>query len=197
MGHGWRVSLGLCVLVLSACGQGNSSTWKSFPVPIYADSTLLSRPGGSDDLQAAMSFWEQKAGKKLFDFKGQWSGGNPYVGDAAAPTGAVANVIFFQNPWPFAMEIAGRTTVFPSNDGIAGSVVMINPEIPLCAGDCAYQQNVTSQRKDFTHELGHFIGLNHSPDINNIMYPVLQPGGSLDSVSIDAAALTAAVNNGG
>lgn len=191
MGQGWRVGVSVVLLVLtSACGQGSSNRWKEFPVPLYADSTLMSRPNGWSDLQSAMSFWEEKAGKQLFDFKGVWQGaGLPYEGDQASPTKAKANVIFFQNPWNMPMEIAGRTTVFPGEDGIVNSIVMINPEIPLCGGDCVGQPYTTSQRKDFTHELGHFLGLGHSDDTSDIMYPVLQPGGNLSQVKFSGTEL--------
>ena len=68
-------------------------------------------------------------------------------------------------------------------------MIMINPDVPFCSGDCVGQYYANSARKNLAHELGHFIGLQHISDVNNVMYPVLQPGGTLDSVSIDQTAL--------
>ncbi len=187
------VSLGF-LLLLTACGSNNHQGWSAFPVAIYTDSSVASNPAALADFQTAVAFWEGKAGKKLFAYQGTWSGGNPYSGTADNPTGATANVLFFQNPWPFAANIAGKTTVFSQGPEIQGAIVMINPTIPLCSGDCQGQPGSNSQRKDFAHELGHFLGLNHTQDVNDIMYPVLQTGGVLDGVGVDMGTLLQLTN---
>ena len=161
---------------------------------IYSDSTVASDPAAMDDFKASMAFWEEKAGKALFAYQGVWSQGTPYAGSADNPTGASANVLFFQNPWPFAANIAGKTTVFSQGPEIVGAIIMINPTIPLCSGECSGQSSSNSQRKDFTHELGHFLGLNHVQDVNDIMYPVLQSGGSLNGVSVDMPSILQLTN---
>ena len=186
-------SLGF-LLLLSACGANNHSGGSSFPVDIYSDNAVASSASTAADFQTALTFWEQKAGRKLFNYKGVWSQGAPYTGTADNPTGATANVLFFQNPWPFAANIAGKTTVFSQGPEIQGAIVMINPSIPLCAGDCTSSPGSNSQRKDFAHELGHFLGLNHIEDINDIMYPILQTGGVLDGVNVDMPSLLQLTN---
>ncbi|MBI3544741.1 MAG: matrixin family metalloprotease, partial [Deltaproteobacteria bacterium] len=88
----------------------------------------------------------------------------------------------------FGPNVAGLTTVNWAGSEIEGAVVMINNTIPLCSGDCV-SGLATSQRKAFAHELGHFLGLQHGSDVNDIMYPTLQPGGKLDTVSVDLTTL--------
>ena len=149
----------------------------------------MSTPQAQQDLQDAMAFWEQKAGKTLFDYKGIWDNSQPYTGTPDAPGTITNNVIFFQNPWPASQNIIGQTIVSTVSSDIQHAMIMINPDAAFCPGDCVGEPTINSSRKNLTHELGHFLGLAHVQDVNNVMYPVMQPGGSLDSVTIDQVAL--------
>ena len=192
--QGRLVAVLLFSLFFAGCGK-NRASWNSFPVAIYADSTITSSTHLMSDFQDAMGFWESKAGKKLFDFKGTWSGQNPpYSGTADNPSNLLGNVIFYQNPWPFASNVAGRTTVFKNDQDIQAAIIMINPDLSYCSSTCLNAVNQTSSRRDFAHELGHFIGLDHTQDSNNIMYPELQPGGALDGMAIDQNTLDQVTN---
>lgn len=187
-------SLFVLLFVLTACGQGGPG-WGTFPVTLYGDPSLLSSTDAASDFNDAMTFWEKKSGKQLFDYRGQWSGSTPYTGNPTAPNEIAANVIFYQNPWPFGGNIVGQTTTVSSGAGqIQAGIIMINPDTSFCGGDCAGQYNRTSRRKAFTHELGHFIGLTHVQDPTNIMYPELMPGGSLNTVAIDDSTLKTLTN---
>ncbi len=183
------VSLGMALL-LSACGQDKEgSGWASFPVPIYADSTITSSPEKMADLTDAMDYWSARAGKALFDFKGEWTYGSPFTGNPESPD-TLNNVIFFQNPWPYSAKTVGMTTVRSSSAGIESAMIMMNPMTDFCSGDCEFQTG-HSQRKTFAHELGHFIGLGHHESPDNIMYPDTTEGASLTAKDIDDAALRA------
>jgi hypothetical protein len=190
--HGRLVSK-VCVslwllLSLSACGKDREG-WASFPIPIYADATVNSSADRAD-FEDAMAFWENKAGRKLFDFRGVWSASSaPYTGAIDNPDSIVANVVFFLDPWAFGSTVAGRTTIRSSSDGIESSMIMINPDTPSCSGDCVGDPYRASRRKVFTHELGHFLGMGHVSDPANIMNPDTTPGGSLRDQRIDAEAL--------
>jgi hypothetical protein len=176
------------VLVLSACGNGRPG-WGKFPVTIYSDATITTYPQAQSDLQDAMNFWEQQSGQKIFDYRGTYNG-TPYTGDVQHPSSIVANTIFFQSPWPLASAVVGQTIVnSTSSNQIQSAMVMINGNAAFCWGDCIGQYNQTSARKTFTHELGHFIGLAHTQDNTDIMYPQITPGGSLTTVRVDSAAL--------
>lgn len=187
------------VLFLSACGQPKNKTdgpnkWASFPVPIYADSALVSSPQAKSDFNQAMAFWEAKAGKQLFDYRGVWTGGAPFEGNAEHPSTLLANVVFFQNPWPFAQNVAAQTMVLSGDQRIQSSLVMVNPNMPLCGGDCGASPYQISQRNVLAHELGHFLGLAHSNDIGNIMYPEMQYSTSLSTTRIDSGTFSSLVN---
>ena len=113
-----------------------------------------------------------------------------FTGSASSPGTILANVILFQNPWPFAPFEAGMTvTTSTSSAGTTGSVVLLNPGIELCGGTCLADSFRTSRQRLIAHELGHFIGLGHSGDSSDLMYASLTAGGSLDDVKIDRAAL--------
>jgi hypothetical protein len=182
--HGRLVSIILTSILLSACGGASHTGWQKLPVPIYADATITTNTLAMNDLQDAFRYWEQKAGKQVFDFKGQWRGGTPYAGDPSKPNAILGNVIFFQNPWPFAQSFVGMTTVQTESSGIQAAMVMINGTQAFCPGDCNFDTRI-SARKTFAHELGHFIGLSHNDNPGDIMYPDAKPGGSITHLSVD------------
>ena len=186
--HGRLVAtcLGL-LLFFSACGASHDG-WNSFPVPIYAESSLAATPTFTSDFQDAMNFWEGQAGKQLFSYQGAYTGGTPYQGDITAPTTVTNNVVFMPSVWPFTSTIVGQTMVTSTNSTISAAMIMLNIDTAYCNGDCTNQLTQTSQRKVLAHELGHFIGLNHVTDPQNLMYPTSLPGGSLSEVTIDEAA---------
>jgi len=175
--------------VATGCAKSGATKWAALPVQIYADQSIVNTPQAQQDLQDAMTFWEQKAGKTLFDYKGVWSGAQPFTGTPDAPGTINANVIFFQNPWPVSQNVIGQTIVNSVSTEIQHAMIMINPDAAFCPGDCAGEPQLNSSRKNLTHELGHFLGLSHVQDVNNVMYPVMQPGGTLDAVTIDQVAL--------
>jgi hypothetical protein len=156
-------------------------------VAISADPAITASPTALADLNAAMAFWENRAGRKLFDFRRDWSGPlPPFSGNPGKPDTLFGNVIYLERSWPFAQNIAAQTIVFSSDHSLLSSVIMIHADMNLCEGDCAASFG-TSERKVFAHELGHFLGLQHNSNISDIMYPEVQPGSALDSVQIDTA----------
>lgn len=189
--QGRLVSSFILLFLMTACGSAHNG-WSAFPVAIYADSSISNSTTSESDFRDAMAFWENKAGKKLFDYKGVWnSNALPYKGNPASPEAVTNNVIFFQNPWPFAQAIVGQTMVTSSQTEIQAAMVMINPVTNFCAGDCINESFRTSERKVIAHELGHFLGLQHNQNTANLMYPESLPGGSLADVTIDEATFQA------
>lgn len=176
--------------ICSGCGKDDSGTrWNSFPVSVYLDREIANGADSEMDFRVAMNFWEAKAGRKLFDFRGVWTGGAPFSGPPAAPSQIFANVVLRLDPWTFAANTAGQTVVRTSEGKINASVILINPEMNFCTGDCQNDFSRPSARKLFAHELGHFIGMNHVGDANNIMYPDLIPGGLHSGIAVDMSAL--------
>ncbi len=186
--QGRLVTLVLISIGITSCGGASHTGWQKLPVPIYGDATIVSNPQAMTDLQDAFRYWEQKAGKQVFDFKGQWRGGSPYSGDPSRPSSILGNVIFFQNPWPFAQSFVGMTTVQTEAEGIQAAMVMINGTQSFCPGDCIRDSRI-SARKTFAHELGHFIGLSHNDNPNDIMYPDASPGGHISHLTVDLGTL--------
>jgi hypothetical protein len=193
--HGWPIfsrwiivftSLILLTVLSTGCAPNGSIRWKNFPISIYSDQQMISTGSAQADFQDAMNFWETKSGRKLFEYKGVWNRNYaPYTGTPDSPGTVLENVIFFQNPWGASSNVIGQTVVNSYGDQISHAMIMLNPFAEFCSRDCAGQYWSNSARKNLVHELGHFIGLRHNNDINNVMYPVLQPGGSLDEIIID------------
>jgi hypothetical protein len=196
MRHGWPIVFLIPLsFALMACGtdkkkEDGPPRWSSFPVTLYTDPSLVPEndPDAKADFQSAMSFWEIKVGKKLFNYRGS-SSRQAYSGDSISE-----NSLFLQNPWSYAQNIAAQTIVISQKSEIRGAVIMVNPSTSFCNGDCTNDNMRTSMRKVFAHELGHFIGLGHSGDTANIMYPDALPGGSLEHLQVNAAELMPLIN---
>jgi hypothetical protein len=198
------MSIFLILLVLSGCGgheeshavsQSASFRWSSFPVALQLQDTIYNDWDARADLDDAIKFWEEAAGKHLFEISGKYPIGQiPFTGSASSPDEILANVIFFQNPWPFTKDIAGQSILHAEQNITQHGLMMLNPKTDLCPGDCDGRSSSTSQRKLFAHELGHFLGFSHSGDSADIMYPTIQSGGSLKDVKINSGILVQLVN---
>jgi hypothetical protein len=198
----------LPLLLLVGCGKEEDSRvtaelgngdirWASFPVEIKVDAALLSDSDAYNDLNKAITYWEQKAGKPLFVVKGPWDSstmGLPYSGPPENPDSLADNVIFFQSPWPFDPSVRGKTIVHSHEGSIENSVVFLSASSHYCSGNCLGDTSSVSRRKLIAHELGHFIGFGHSASASDLMYPEILTYDTLDSLKVDSLLLEKLTN---
>jgi hypothetical protein len=190
----------LIVFALPGCGKEQQQTnrsatlgsgslkWDHFPLSLKADASLQSRGPAHDDLLAAVTFWQSHAHNKPLFSLGTWPNEQiPFTGPANNPTTIVDNAIYFLSPWSLDPKVAGNTTLHSTGNTIDSAVIFLNRDTQLCDADCTGPGDAlrTSRRRLLAHELGHFLGFAHVPDRNNIMFPEIQPGGSLEQVQID------------
>ena len=188
----WLIFL-LSLPLLPACGRDGIQSadavlgsgdlrWSQFPVAIQVDSQILANPNAEQDLQAAIDYWETRAGRRLFQTDGAWDGSKiPYEGSPSSPQSLLANVVFLHQSWPFDGNIAGKTLLLSSGNTIQAAVVLLNAE-KICPRNC---DAGVDRQKLMAHELGHFLGFAHSSDEEDLMFPEILPGSSLSSMNID------------
>jgi hypothetical protein len=202
----YRFGVVLCAFSLLACGDKHgasvgqslesqiSGQWSQLPVVLTVDDEIANDSAMMDDVRAAAAFWEVAAQKSLFNLQLGWNGPvPPFSGTYEEPTSVQTNLLFFVDPWPYAASIKGHTVVNEENHIFTSGVVYLQHQ-DYCIGECDADFSRISFRRLVAHELGHFLGLKHSPDPNDVMYADIAAGASLSAATYNSALLKALVH---
>jgi MYXO-CTERM domain-containing protein len=108
----------------------------------------------------------------------EFNGYNPDNADRPTAQGNT-NLIVFRDKWPAAYASSGNTLALTTltfnvqSGEIYDADIEINGEIALTTSDVTVINDLQSI---LTHEIGHFLGIAHSPDPTATMFSIYEPG---------------------
>lgn len=199
-------SLALIVsAIFSACGDSRdtslnaalqdqiSGRWAPLPVTLYVSDEIATDSEMMNDVREAAAFWENAAQKTLFNLRTDWAGPTPPItGTYSDPTQILANLLFFVDPWPLAATAKGHTVLTKENEMFQNGVIYLQHG-NYCAGACESATGKISFRLLVAHEFGHFLGLTHSTNSDDIMNAIIPVDSPLSSAQFNDAALQSLV----
>ena len=163
--------------VRTRTGEGIPVFWDSFPIRYWVGKKGAKQFGGKAEIETVHRAFATWSGVGCADLRFQFEGllENPSAGYDPAPNAQNRNVIYWvQKPedWPFGGKVlAAATLFFQEKTG-----VIDDADIRL--NDVTIQWALPEQKKKqthdilntLTHEIGHFLGLEHSAKPDSTMF---------------------------
>ncbi|MBX9704230.1 MAG: matrixin family metalloprotease [Silvanigrellaceae bacterium] len=165
----------------SLSGIHSSSGWGSeLPITVYISEQIISEnPDLVTQIQAAMNTWEKAVGKTLFNFNATLTTslkGNDFT-SLYQPLNETFNGLYFDFNW---IANTGKTSAVLATtiwgNSASDSSLIVQADIRFnhsfyVFGNALTDQNqgdltIVDMQSLATHELGHFLGLNHTQDLD-------------------------------
>lgn len=136
--------------------SGNAVRWKKFPVTWQLNEEEIPDTVGYDKMlhavQASIDEWEFVEGSELtFEYLGST--------DVRAPAHDEINTIYWEPDWTWDDDILALTSTWSTT---SGEIVGFDIRINTFGAD--WSEGKMDLQNALTHEVGHGIGLDHTPD---------------------------------
>ena len=183
-----RAPLIACVLLLATPAlafETNGRHWPSMPIPYRINLTGAPDFGGGataeEVVATATAAWEAvPCSEATFSYEGPT--------DATWAKDGQSTIFWVTDKWMFDKGAAGATLWIPTPEGEPMEVDLALNAVDfkwVIGGGDALTTDIVDPSSVITHELGHWLGLAHSPHQFATMYQAMLPNGAQLSLSAD------------
>ncbi len=154
--------------------NGQTPTWGTMPIPFWINSSGSSAITNGSDFAAVQAAFQTWQNNPLAAVSFQYMGSTPVT---TVGQDGINLVTFIDSSVPLGSDVAATTFVFENVDAtgyltIQEADIAVSPTAVVSTSGDPAAYDIQGL---LTHEIGHFIGLNHSGLMSSVMSPVGAP----------------------